>query len=69
MTASPSPIRGPRTQLAPDAILAELAGILAAGYQRLCADAARGGQSGARQRQSSAPEGQECASAGTAEGP
>lgn len=69
MTASPSFVRGPHVPLTPDAILAELAQILAAGYVRLCADAARGAQSAASQQRSGAPEGQECAPAGAGEGP
>lgn len=51
-------------------ILAELAQLLATGYLRLCADAARGAaQSGAAQPRSGATEGQNCAPAGAGEGP
>lgn len=70
MTATPSPRRAREATLTPAEILAELAQILATGYLRLCADAARGAaQSGARQQRSGATEGQNCAPAGAGEGP
>ncbi len=69
MTATPSPRRGREGTLTQAEILAELAQILATGYLRLCADAARGAQSGARQQRSGATEGQNCAPSGAGEGP
>lgn len=69
MTATPSPRRAREASLTQAQILAELAQVLATGYLRLCADAARGAQSGARQQRSGASEGQNCAPAGAGEGP
>ena len=68
--ATHSTRRASNAACTPDELLAELAQILAAGYLRLCADAARGAaQSGARQQRSGATEGQNCAPAGAGEGP